>query len=90
MKRYVVSYTLLPCCMDVADCFARNENGKCTCLADMDFGGRACPFYKGAEQNEQERETALQQLRKLGRDDLIEKYHLEQKLPDAEEGDPDD
>lgn len=90
MKRSVVSRSLLPCCMDAADCFARNKNGKCTCLEDIHFGGHACPFYKSTAQNKQERKAALQQLRKLGRDGLIEKYHLEQKLPNAEGGDPDE
>jgi len=74
MKQPIVSHPLLPCRMDAGDCFARNVNGKCTCLADMNFGGRHCPFHKSTAQNERECEAAQQRLRKMGREDLIEKY----------------
>lgn len=30
-------------------CFAY-RNGKCACLDDTDFGGKACPFYKTRKQ----------------------------------------
>lgn len=84
MKRSILSRPLLPCSMDTGDCFARNEKGKCTCLEIMDFGGQHCPFQKPTAQNERECEAALQRLRKLGRDDLIEKYR--QGLSDTMKG----
>ena len=34
-----------PECPHHTDCFAL-EDGKCTCLIDVDFGERDCPFYK--------------------------------------------
>ncbi len=35
-------------CARHGDCFA-NQDGRCACLKDNDFGGRDCPFYKPAD-----------------------------------------
>lgn len=41
---------------DKSDCFASKKSTKdrdkyyCTCLADNDFGGKPCPFYKTHEE----------------------------------------
>lgn len=35
-------------CTRHRDCFA-NQEGRCACLKDNDFGGKDCPFYKPAD-----------------------------------------
>lgn len=36
------------------NCFANNE-GRCNCLSDSDFGGRKCPFFKTKKEFERGR-----------------------------------
>ena len=49
---------------DRIDCFAAKESKKwtgkyfCECLADNDFGGKPCPFYKTKEQQAESLKTA--------------------------------
>ena len=51
------------------DCFAAKK-GRCSCLIDNDFDGKACPFYKPksevnmAEMERQIREYAVAKKRK--------------------------
>lgn len=54
------------------NCFAYDDKGYCDALTGQ--GCESCAFYKTLEQNEDERESCVRRLRKLGRQDLIEKY----------------
>ena len=75
------------CSMKETDCFAREDDGICSALDDTDFGGRTCPFYKPAEQRARELEGKVQYLKGIGREDLIEKYMLDDETgTDANEG----
>lgn len=68
-----------PCGMNLPDCFALDGQGRCTALEDTAFSCSRCPFYKTTDQFVAERAASLQHLKDTGRDDLIEKYHLETK-----------
>ena len=43
-------------------------------LADNDFGGRDCPFYKNRTINMEQRRAGLKRLIRTGRSDLLHKY----------------
>ncbi|HIR70961.1 MAG TPA: hypothetical protein IAA55_06745 [Candidatus Pullilachnospira gallistercoris] len=62
-----------PICKAHSDCHAF-QDGRCAALADTDFGGRDCPFYKNREENRKEQKDGLEHLIRTGRTDLIAKY----------------
>lgn len=62
-----------PICKAHPDCHAF-QDGRCAALADTDFGGRDCPFYKDREANRKEQKEGLEYLIRTGRTDLIAKY----------------
>lgn len=65
-----------PCPMAKWDCASRSKNGLCVALKDIDYGpGKPCPFYKTAEQKAEDERNALEWLMRLGRMDLLAKYH---------------
>ena len=66
----------LPCQAGLADCFAMNSHGCCIALQDTDFHGGACTFYKTSEQEGKDRAASVERLKRIGREDLIEKYRL--------------
>ena len=66
------------CPMAEKDCAACNREGRCRALDRTNFRGKPCPFYKKAEQQAAENESAWDHLVKLGRYDLVEKYHSEE------------
>lgn len=50
---------------DLSQCFA-NHGGHCIALTSTDFHGRQCPFYKTADQLDEERHRSRERLRRLG------------------------
>ena len=56
---------------------AGNKDGFCRVLRSTDFEGKGCPFFKTAEQNEQERKAVMERLIAKDRQDLIELYYGE-------------
>lgn len=54
------------------DCFAYNDKGYCDALTGQNC--ESCAFYKTFEKNDAERERCVRRLRRIGRQDLIEKY----------------
>ena len=65
-----------PCPMAQWDCAARSDRGLCVALRDIDYGpGKPCPFYKTAEQKANDEAKACDRLVRLGRDDLLARYH---------------
>ena len=70
---------LMPeCPMEKKDCAACNGEGRCRALDRTDFRGKPCPFYKSAEQQTAENDSVWDRLVKLGRYDLVSKYHSEE------------
>lgn len=62
-----------PLCTAHPDCHAWSE-GRCMALADNDFGGRDCPFYKNRTVNMEQCRAGLKRLIRTGRSDLLQKY----------------
>ena len=62
-----------PLCTAHPDCHAWSE-GRCMALADNDFGGRDCPFYKNRTVNMEQCQAGLKRLIRTGRSDLLQKY----------------
>ena len=60
------------------DCTARSRLGRCNALANANFKGRPCPFYKSREQQEQEHQITYERLIVLERYDLLETYRPEE------------
>lgn len=58
---------------DLHHCVA-NKNGNCRILRSKDFGDRACPFFKTAEQNEQEKKAAIARLNTMSPQYVIDTY----------------
>ena len=54
---------------------ASNKEGFCRALRTNDFGGKMCPFFKTAEQNEKEKKAVMNRLIALDRQDLIDTYY---------------
>ena len=63
---------LEPCGFE--DCHAF-ERGRCVALNDTDFGERRCPFYRSRADNANEAAACMDRLARIGRKDLIDKYH---------------
>ena len=60
----------IPICTDHRDCFA-NLGGRCTALTEV---ASQCSFYKSSKQSQEENLRGYTRLKKLGRQDLIQKY----------------
>ncbi len=68
-------------CSQMPGCRAR-ENGLCTALTDTKFRSGICPFYKTVERCRKDNNDNYDRLLRIGRDDLIKKYHL-RRYPDV-------
>lgn len=64
------------CRFEREDCHAW-EDGRCAALTDTDFGTDVtdCPFYRSKQDNLRENTACLNRLIRMGRTDLIDKYH---------------
>lgn len=64
------------CRFEREDCHAWGD-GRCAALIDTDFSTDVtdCPFYRSKQDNLRENTACLNKLIRMGRTDLIDKYH---------------
>ena len=64
------------CSFFANDCAAFDRRGLCEAVIDIEYGPyRRCPFYKNIDQNCEEHLRAINRIVRLGRFDLLDKYH---------------